>query len=208
MLYRKDIQILRGIAVLLVVLYHLDIKIFSSGFIGVDVFFVISGFLMSILYDKDNKVEFYRRRAARLLPAYFVTIILTLLLVIFITTPNEYRQVFSQAVYSGLFMPNINFWSVATYFSKNEFNPLLHLWSLGVELQYYLAIPIIYFYINKGFSLLLLLFALSIFLCFLIVEISPKTSFFMMPFRVWEFLIGHATAKYLSNNGAVKKIEI
>lgn len=84
MKFRDDIQILRGIAVLLVVLFHLNLKLFNSGFLGVDVFFVISGFLMATLYDPSDKTKFYTRRIKRLLPAYFATIILTLLVSLFV----------------------------------------------------------------------------------------------------------------------------
>jgi len=71
MTYREDIQILRGIAVLLVLFFHLSIDLFDSGYLGVDVFFAISGFLMGVLYDKNKKIDFYKRRALRLLPVYY-----------------------------------------------------------------------------------------------------------------------------------------
>jgi peptidoglycan/LPS O-acetylase OafA/YrhL len=82
--YRKDIQILRGVSVLLVVLFHLEIGFVKSGFLGVDVFFVISGFLMAILYDSNKKFDFFLRRANRLLPAYYVVILFVLIASIFI----------------------------------------------------------------------------------------------------------------------------
>jgi len=129
MRYRKDIQILRGIAVLLVVLYHLGIGGFNSGFLGVDVFFVISGFLMAVLYDQNKKMEFFKKRSLRLLPAYFVTIAATVVASILIVTPNEYNQVVEQSVYADLFASNIGYWMQNSYFSRSEFNPLLHLWS-------------------------------------------------------------------------------
>jgi len=199
--YRKDIQILRGIAVLLVVFYHLGVTGFNSGFLGVDVFFVISGFLMAILYDENTKLVFYKKRALRLLPAYFVTILLTLFISIFRVIPNEYNQVFNQSLYADFFVSNIGFWMQNSYFSKSEFNPLLHLWSLGVEIQFYLLIPIIFYFIKISKIYFWLLFILSILLCFLIIEISPKTSFFMMPLRLWEFLVGFGVAKYITKNG-------
>ncbi|MCK5684445.1 acyltransferase, partial [bacterium] len=202
--YRKDIQILRGTAVIFVVLYHLGIGGFNSGFIGVDVFFVISGFLMGVLYNENKKLEFYKRRSLRLLPAYFVTIIATLLASVFIVTPNEYNQVFRQSLYSESFASNIGFWMQNSYFSKSEFNPLLHLWSLGVEVQFYLLIPILFFFIKLNRMFFWILFTVSLSLCFVIVEISPKTSFFMLPLRLWEFLIGYGVAKYITANGIPK----
>ena len=199
--YRKDIQILRGIAVFLVVLYHLGFTGFNSGFLGVDVFFVISGFLMSVLYDENNKMEFFKKRSLRLLPAYFITIVATLIVSVFIVTPNEYSQVFDQSLYADLFASNIGFWMQNSYFSKAEFNPLLHLWSLGVEIQFYLLIPIIFYFINGNKYIFSLILLASLLLCFTIVGVSPKTSFFMMPLRLWEFLIGYGIAKYLTDNG-------
>jgi len=203
--YRKDIQILRGIAVFLVVFFHLGVTGFNSGFLGVDVFFVISGFLMSVLYDENKKIEFYKKRVHRLLPAYFITVITTLIASIFIVTPNEYTQVFEQSIFADLFASNIGYWMQNSYFSKAEFNPLLHLWSLGVEIQFYLLIPVIFYFLKINRFFLLLLFITSISLCFIVVEVSIKTSFFMMPLRLWEFIIGYGVAKYLTINGEILK---
>lgn len=90
---RVDIQLLRAIAVIYVVLFHLEIAGIESGFLGVDVFFVVSGFLMAILYKEGDAKKFYERRAKRLIPAYFATVILTLLASIFIVLPSELGQV-------------------------------------------------------------------------------------------------------------------
>lgn len=138
MQYRADIQILRGISVLLVVLFHLGFSSFQSGFLGVDVFFVISGFLMAVLYNHNDVKGFFRRRALRLLPAYYVTIISTVILSTLFVTRNESVQVFEQAYFGSIFASNIGFWFENSYFSNSAFNPLLHLWSLGVEIQFYL----------------------------------------------------------------------
>ena len=204
MQYRKDIQILRGIAVLLVVLFHLQIGGIQSGFLGVDIFFVISGFLMAILYDPTAKGNFFLRRAKRLLPTYYMVILLTLLASIFLTIPNEFNQVATQSLYATFFSSNIGFWLQSSYFSKAEFNPLLHLWSLGVEIQFYLIIPLLYWAFKKAKILFPLVLILSLLACFVIVGISPKTSFFMMPLRLWEFLLGYGVAAYFTNNGNIK----
>ena len=203
--YRKDIQILRGISVMLVVLFHLGFTLFQSGFLGVDVFFVISGFLMAILYTHDNKKAFFARRAKRLLPAYFVVTFLTVCSAIFIVTPNEYAQVFSQSIYASSFSSNIGFWLQNSYFSKAEFNPLLHLWSLGVEIQFYLIIPILFFFFQLNRYLFMIILLSSLLLCFTLLGISPKTSFFMMPLRIWEFLIGYGVAHYFTNSGNIRQ---
>ena len=201
--YRKDIQILRGVSVLFVVLFHLGFTLFQSGFLGVDVFFVISGFLMAILYRHDNKKSFLMRRAKRLLPAYFVVTLLSIMMAIFLITPNEYNQVFTQSIYASTFSSNIGFWLQNSYFSKVDFNPLLHLWSLGVEIQFYLIIPLLVFFFRLHRYLFFLIFLSSLLLCFTLLGISPKTSFFMMPLRIWEFLIGYGVAQYLTNMGNV-----
>lgn len=204
MTFRTDIQILRGVAVFYVVLFHLGVQSIQSGFLGVDVFFVISGFLMAVLYDNSDIKGFFVRRANRLLPAYFVVILFTLLISFIINTPNETEQVVSQAMFGSGFLSNIGFWLQNSYFSKSEFNPLLHLWSLGVEVQFYLIVPLLaYFFCRIRFSLVFILLS-SLALCLLVVTISPKTSFFMMPLRVWEFLLGYGCALYFTQNGDIK----
>ncbi|RUR35559.1 acyltransferase family protein [Vreelandella populi] len=203
MTFRADIQILRGLSVLLVVLFHLGFDSFKSGFLGVDVFFVISGFLMAVLYDHKDKLGFFKRRAMRLLPAYYVVIILTLIFSVILTTRNEAVQVFEQVYYGSFFASNIGFWTHNSYFSDRNFNPLLHLWSLGVEIQFYLLIPFLYFFIRKSKWLLVLLLLASLVLCFWATTVSPKTSFFITPFRIWEFLIGYCVAVFFASNGNI-----
>jgi len=204
MTFRNDIQILRGLAVLLVVLFHLDLKFFNSGFLGVDVFFVISGFLMAILYDPCNKKKFFTRRIKRLLPAYFATIFFTILAALFIVELSEFNQVLEQSIFASSFTSNIGFWMQNSYFSKSDFNPLLHLWSLGVEIQFYLIVPLLYWFYKRIKPLFYLTILVSILGCLTLVTISPKTSFFMMPFRLWEFLLGFYVAKTFTENGNIK----
>jgi peptidoglycan/LPS O-acetylase OafA/YrhL len=136
MQYRKDIQILRGLSVLLVVLFHLEIAGFKSGFLGVDVFFVISGYLMAVLYNPSKQKDFFLKRAKRILPAYFAIIILTLIACIPLTVPSDYNQVATQAAFATGLSSNIGYWLENSYFDKSAFKPLLHLWSLGVEIQF------------------------------------------------------------------------
>lgn len=192
MQHRYDIQILRGAAVLLVVLYHLQTPFLDNGFLGVDIFFVISGFLMAKIYNsqQSNFNKFYLQRLDRLLPAYTFTIILTLIASIFILVPVDFDQLYEQAISANFFTANILFWTQTPYFEHSSFKPLLHLWSLGVEAQFYLLVPFIYPFLRTRKYTFLLIIAVSFLSCFLIQIISPKTSFFMMPFRIWEFLLG------------------
>lgn len=190
MKHRNDLQILRGIAVLMVVLFHLQIPFFANGFLGVDVFFVISGFLMAQLYDKGSIADFYSRRIDRLLPAYSLMIIAVLLVSIFVLVPVDYSQLYEQALVSSFFSNNIQYWTQNSYFNKSNFNPLLNLWSLSVEMQFYLVVPFLYPLLRKRKSTLICVFLLSLFGCFVLQKISPSSSFYLMPFRIWEFLIG------------------
>lgn len=196
MKFRKDIQILRGIAVLLVVLFHLEIAGFSSGFLGVDVFFVISGYLMALIYDPANTPSFFSKRARRLLPAYFVTVIVTLLVCVFLTTPNDYGQVVTQALFATVFASNIGFWLENSYFNKESFKPLLHLWSLGVEIQFYVFVPLLHVIFTRVRGSFFVVLVGSAVLSAVIVGISPKTAFFWLPCRLWEFLLGYGIARY------------
>lgn len=190
MIYRKDIQILRGVAVFLVILYHLKIPFFSNGFLGVDVFFVISGFLMAKLYDQGTITDFYKRRVYRLLPAYAITVILVAGVSSFILVPTDFSQLYEQAVASIFFVNNIHFWNQNSYFDSVAFNPLLNLWSLSVEAQFYLIVPFLYPIFRRRKNLFIAIIFLSFLVCIVMQTISPKTAFFLMPFRIWEFLFG------------------
>ena len=195
--YRQDIQILRGISVLLVVFYHLRIPGFKNGFVGVDVFFVISGYLMAQLYYPDRKLDFFSSRAKRLLPAYLSTIFLTILIGFLTLIPSDFKQLLNQTRTSLFLIPNLYFWNQDSYFTGTQFNPLLNLWSLGVEFQFYLIIPVIASIFVKSKKSVLFICLISIVSCFAVLTISPKTSFFLLPLRLWEFLIGYLVFKHM-----------
>lgn len=202
--YRLDLQFLRGISVVLVFLYHLKIPGFQNGFLGVDIFFVLSGFLMAKLAEKVSPLEFYSRRLKRLLPAYLVVIFFTTLIVIIITIPSDSNQRSNRIFYDLLALSNISFWNENSYFESNAFRPLLNLWSLAVEIQFYILAPFILPFLNRRKLLLGLVTLLSLLGSMALLTISPKTSFFMLPTRLWEFLFGAFAAWYLVKNSKLK----
>ena len=196
MTFRNDIQILRAVAVIFVVLYHLHTPGFTNGLLGVDVFYAISGFLMYRIYDHaKGAVGFYQRRARRLLPGYFATILLTMIGCYLLTLPSDFAQSAEQGLYAALFASNIGFWMKNTYFSKVDFTPLLHLWSLAVELQFYLFVPLIIRLDKWNRWALPALVAGSLALCLIGLKLSPNLSFFMMPMRLWQFGLGMLAAR-------------
>lgn len=194
--YRQDIQILRGVAVLLVVLYHVKMAGFDNGLLGVDVFFVVSGYLMALLYDKRSPSEFLLARLNRLVPAYAVVTVLTLVTAYFVTVPADFQQVSDQAAMGAGFLSNFYYWNQSSYFQSQDFNPLLNYWSLSVEVQFYLFVPFLFPLLRKRRALALGLFGLSLLLCLAVLTKSEKTAFFMLPTRMWEFLLGAFAAWY------------
>jgi peptidoglycan/LPS O-acetylase OafA/YrhL len=199
--FRLDIQILRGIAVIYVILFHLNLDFFSSGFLGVDVFFVISGFLMTVVYKNSNAIDFYKKRAKRLLPAYFFTIFIAIFLAVFFINPIDLEEVLEEALYASFFLSNFGFLNIDTYYSSTEFRPLLHFWSLSVEIQYYLLFPLLFYVARKHAANTCLIIATSLFVCFYLVFInSSDASFFLMPTRIWEFFLGYVAATYFNSN--------
>jgi peptidoglycan/LPS O-acetylase OafA/YrhL len=190
--FRRDVDVLRGVAVVLVVLYHLEIKTFQSGFIGVDIFFVLSGYLIGSIYSRHQSItDFYERRLRRILPAMLVTLFFSFLLSPLFFLPFEVEKMVDSVIGALLFVPNVIFWRDNDYFSNLDFSPLLHYWSLGVELQYYVIFPALFFIFKKN-RFFLPAFALgSLIICIALTEISAKSAFFLLPTRLWEFFFGY-----------------
>ncbi|MGB8355828.1 MAG: acyltransferase family protein [Chthoniobacteraceae bacterium] len=203
MRYLPHIDGLRALAIIPVVLYHLYPSMCPGGFAGVDVFFVISGYLITggIISDLDNRefsiASFYVRRIKRILPAYFAIIGFVLIATPLAYSFYHYSSICETALYSALYSANIYFADIISYFDVGaRKNPLLHLWSLGVEEQFYLVIPVLLLLlwnIRKRFIIhnLVVLFIAS-FTCSLIAvgHGSLQFAFFMLPSRGWELLVG------------------
>src|SRR5688572_2639297 len=150
MIYRREIDALRGIAVLIVLFYHASIPFFEGGFVGVDVFFVISGYLITSILIEDfdqgrfSIIRFYERRARRIFPALFATILVSGLAASLIFLPPEFELFAASAIAATFFGSNFLFLSETGYFETAvELKPLLHTWSLGIEEQFYIVFPLI-----------------------------------------------------------------
>ena len=149
MKYRPEIDGLRALAVIPVILFHAGFEIFSGGFVGVDVFFVISGYLITSIIIEDlensrfNLLHFYERRARRILPALFFIMIFCFPFALVWMLPNQMKDFSQSLIAVSLFVSNLLFWVEDGYFGPNsEEKPLLHTWSLAVEEQFYLLFPI------------------------------------------------------------------
>jgi len=200
--YRPEIDGLRALAVISVIFYHANLQYFSGGFIGVDIFFVISGYLITKIIITELKkgkfrlIEFYKRRARRILPALFFITIITIFLSIFFFTPKDFRHLSLSVISVTTFSSNIFFYKTLNYFDNQiERKPLIHTWSLSVEEQFYIFFPIFIiiiwkFYKNNLFAAILIVFFISIFISLLGFKYAPKANFYLLPGRGWEILAG------------------
>jgi peptidoglycan/LPS O-acetylase OafA/YrhL len=211
MKFHKPIQGLRAFAVLIVVLNHLRIKGFSGGFIGVDVFFVISGYLITALltreYYQTGKISvtaFYARRIKRIFPALFVTVLVSSLFGFLLLSDERFNMLIDSSVASIFSVSNLYFWSQIGYFdSKGVEKPLLHTWSLGVEEQFYLFWPIFIVLVARMGSrkfILLWIVTLSVVSFYLNIHVLkwgfPDSLYSTDGFRVW-FKNERSTVFYL-----------
>jgi peptidoglycan/LPS O-acetylase OafA/YrhL len=200
--YRPDIDGLRAIAVVAVVLFHAHFGPFTGGFVGVDVFFVISGYLIVGMIVGDLRsghfsiAAFYERRLRRLFPALFVVMAACAIAGYLLFLPEEFRKFGQSLVATSAFVSNYLFWSEAGYFdSPPELKPLLHTWSLAVEEQFYLIFPallmIVTRYVKRSLTGVLIVIAgLSFATATASLVKHPDSAFYLPHTRVWEFLIG------------------
>lgn len=200
--YRPEIDGLRGIAVAGVVLYHAGLGRAHGGFAGVDVFFVVSGFLITQFIDerlregKFSIVEFYERRARRILPALLPLLAGCSAASVVLFAPSDLRD-FAESLFATVaFSSNILFWKQSGYFSAPaSLKPLLHTWSLAIEEQFYIFYPILLLMLTTWFRqfriiVLALAMAASFATSIWSVEHFPVAGFFLLPSRAWELLLG------------------
>ena len=202
LVYLADIDGLRAVAVLAVVFFHLRMPGFDGGFVGVDIFFVISGFLISGLIRDQvasgafRLSSFYARRIQRLLPAVLATVMATTLAAIFILKPDMLRAFAISAAASVFSAANIIFYFESGYWDASaELKPLLHLWSLGIEEQFYLFWPaLLVLLCNVPRSIyrlaLAAIFMSSLVACVIHTPVDSAATFYLLPFRVWQFALG------------------
>jgi peptidoglycan/LPS O-acetylase OafA/YrhL len=208
--YRREIDGLRALAVLPVILFHAGFQTFSGGFVGVDIFFVISGYLITSIIIAELEagtftvINFYERRARRILPALFVVMFACLPFAWFWLLPGDMKEFSQSLIAVTAFVSNILFWKTIGYFdAATELRPLLHTWSLAVEEQYYLLFP--------PFLMLAWRFGKNTVLAVLIVVTitsfalaqwgsvnKPAPGFYLLPTRGWELLVGAFIAIYFS----------
>ena len=200
--YRADIDGLRAIAVLAVIFFHANIPGFTGGYVGVDIFFVISGFLITSIILKEIQKNrfflsrFYERRIRRIFPAIVPMIIFTLAFGAFLLDANAYKDLGQSITATSLFMSNILFFHRSGYFDISSLQkPLLHTWSLAVEEQFYIFFPALLIAINKFLKKKYFLCLSIIFLCSLITSIwgvheYQQATFYLLPTRAWELLSG------------------
>ena len=216
MKYRAEIDGLRALAVLPVIFFHAGFEFFNGGFVGVDIFFVISGYLITTIIisemaeDNFSIVNFYERRARRILPALFFVMAACLPFAWLWFLPSDLKDFGQSLVAVSIFSSNILFWIEGGYFgTAAELKPLIHTWSLAVEEQFYILFPIFLMLTWKlGIKWILILLSIIFLISLGVAEWgaynSPSGAFFLLPTRGWEILVGVFAAFYLNYNTHLK----
>jgi len=204
--YRADIDGLRAIAVLAVLFFHTNVPGFTGGFVGVDVFFVISGYLITTIILKEIRAEnfsiarFYERRIRRIFPALFPVIAFVLVVGAYLFDANSFKDLGQSILATTLFSSNILFWHESGYFAAPSLQkPLLHTWSLAVEEQFYIFFPLALMAIHrflrgKYFLWVMIAFILSLAASIYGVMHHPGATFYLVPTRAWELMVGSILA--------------
>jgi peptidoglycan/LPS O-acetylase OafA/YrhL len=209
---REDIQALRGVAVLLVLLFHAQLGGLNAGYLGVDVFFVLSGYLIIGLLARRldegcfSFADFYLNRAKRLLPAAYVVYGVTAVAACWLLSDSEFSRLLHTLWGALTFSANVTLWLGTSYFAEAaKLNALLHVWSLSVEEQFYLVMPLALFLTPRKYRLSLVVLGglASLGLCFFFAPKSPVAAFYLLPTRAWELAIGGAIALIEARRGAI-----
>lgn len=220
--YRSEIDTLRGIAILSILIFHFFPKLLPEGYLGVDIFFVISGYLITKYFISNSQYSFkerlrifYQRRIKRIFPAFFLSLVITYVFVSLIFLEVDISSFENSLLASFTFWANLYFWRDGGYFGGiDQLKPLLHIWSLSVEKQFYILFPfILYLLINFEkkkkffiFSFLFLLIILSFVLWLWLNYIGGKNpAFFLFPTRVWQFGLGSLLSIALLNKNTLMK---
>jgi peptidoglycan/LPS O-acetylase OafA/YrhL len=215
--YRPDIDGLRAVAIISVLLFHAFPDRLPGGFVGVDIFFVISGFLISGIILKDLQrvnfsfADFYARRVGRIFPALLLVLTVCLAFGWFVLLPDEYGQLAKHTVAGAAFMSNLLLWHQSGYFdAAARSKPLLHLWSLGIEEQFYILWPLLlalFWKRTKKILPIICLLALASFsLNVILVGRAPSLTFYFPVTRIWELLIGGALAQLTLERGTLQSV--
>ncbi len=209
MIYRKEIDGLRALAVVPVILFHAGFEWISGGYIGVDMFFVISGYLITTILLQEQQhgtfsiVNFYERRARRILPALFTVLLVCLPFAWFLLLPYELKEFGKSLIAVVAFVSNILFCLGTDYFTTDtELIPLLHTWSLAVEEQFYIVFPLfLALFAGKNKRILVILIVLIALVSLGLTEWGwryfSEANFYLIPTRAWELMLGALTALYL-----------
>ena len=214
MKFRNDINALRALAVTAVVLFHYKVDFVPGGFVGVDVFFVISGYLMTSIImgrlakDRFSVWEFYYDRAKRIVPGLLGLCFCLLAAGYLLLEPTTYHYLGSTSISALLFFSNFRFWEATGYFDQDSNTKwLLHTWSLSVEWQFYLIYPIILMLLHRFertrrfiVPILWSMAALSVLLCIWSTKLYPASAFYLLPQRAWEMLAGGIVALQFKNS--------
>ena len=203
--HRRDIDGLRAIAIVPVMLFHAHVTAFGGGYLGVDVFFVVSGYLITgliapeIAQARFSYLSFWERRARRLLPAMFLVVAATAFAAYWILVPNELEAFGKSVISIVVFSSNVYFWQHTDYFDAVQTMPLLHTWSLAVEEQFYLLFPAVLIATSRSkrlrpIAVVMVIGATSFAISVWWTYAYPGAAYYLLPSRAWELMLGASLA--------------
>tara|TARA_B100000749_G_scaffold187855_1_gene145514 strand:+ start:4208 stop:6091 length:1884 start_codon:yes stop_codon:yes gene_type:complete len=211
--YRAEIDGLRAVAVLPVIFFHAGLDLFSGGFVGVDIFFVISGYLITTILIEDvergrfSLLRFYEKRARRILPALIVVLCTIAFIAWLVMLPDDFKKVTDQLISNAAFLSNVHYTLTWGYFESWALPPVfLNTWSLAVEEQFYLFFPLLVFAFRRRPSeftiFLLITFVCSLLWAEFASRLYPVSTYYLLPSRFWEMAAGALVAQATRSNGS------